>query len=92
MTATAFLIASETGRILSTRPTEAKAADLAERIGARVVRRTIAVGERVTFTWHGWPKTGVVVDGKGARVSVSFPVKGATVTKSMSVEKLSFTR
>lgn len=90
MTATAFLIVSETGRVVGVRAGERAASSVAERIGARVAAHLIGVGERVSFTWQGWPKTGTVVQATGSKVVVSFALASGTTTKSMSVEKLSF--
>lgn len=92
MTATAFLAANESGLIVSSHSTERAAASIAERTGGTVVIREITAGERVSFTWHGWPKTGTVVSGTGSKVTVSFPLASGSTTKTIAVDKLTFGR
>lgn len=90
MTATAFLVASESGRITGSHNTERAAASIADRIGGTVVIREVATGERVSFTWQGWPKVGTVVSGSGSKVTVSFRLSSGPTTKTIAVDKLTF--
>ena len=88
MTATAFLIVSENGRVLGTRASERAASSVASRVGGTVAAREIAPGQRVGFTWQGWPKTGLVTGATGSSVTVKFALKSGTVTRTISIEKL----
>lgn len=91
MTAIAFVVVDGRGRAAGTYSREANAERMAEQIGARVETREIVEGNRVRFTFHGHPRTGVVVRAEGTFVTVRF-VQGTTgpVEKVISVEKIDF--
>lgn len=92
MTATAFLLVDPNNKVRGVRASEAAAESVAERIGSRVVAKAIESGDRVSFTWQGWPKHGTVMRASGSKVEVRFPLKSGVVVKAVSVDKLTFAR